>query len=125
MAAALATLGILTADGFLAGVGQTGAFLKDLITQSALPGVASVYGEGLMLGLDLVHEDGSPWSLREVNRLRLACAEHGLLTCFSDGILPLLPPLTISRAECAELVDRLGQSLRDLLVQPETEAVPA
>jgi adenosylmethionine-8-amino-7-oxononanoate aminotransferase len=125
MAAALATLEILTADGFFAGVRQMGTFLKDLITSSALPGVRNVYGEGLMLGLDLGHDDGSPWSLREVHDLRLACAEHGLLTCYSDGILPLLPPLTISSGECAELVDLLGQSLRDLLARRGTEAVPA
>jgi 4-aminobutyrate aminotransferase-like enzyme len=28
--------------------------------------------------------------------------------------MPLMPPLTISRDECVELVDRLGRSLRDL-----------
>ncbi|HLX48473.1 MAG TPA: aminotransferase class III-fold pyridoxal phosphate-dependent enzyme [Streptosporangiaceae bacterium] len=116
MAAALATLEILTGEGFLAGVRRAGAFLKDLIVQAALPGVGGVYGEGLMLGLDLVHDDGTPWSLRESNDLRLACAENGLLTCFSDGILPLLPPLTISHEECGELVDLLGRALRDVAV---------
>jgi adenosylmethionine-8-amino-7-oxononanoate aminotransferase len=126
MAAALATLEILSADGFFGGVAQMGAHLADLITRSLpdLPGVRNVYGAGLMLGLDLVHEDGSAWSLREVEDLRLACAEHGLLTCLSDGLLPLLPPLTISREECAELVDRLGQSLRALTARRgSTEAV--
>lgn len=87
--------------------------------------MGGVYGEGLMLGLDLVHGDGSPWSLRETNDLRVACAGNGLLTCFSDGVLPLLPPLTISREECAELVDLLGRSLRDAAPRQDSAALPA
>ena len=50
----------------------------------------------------------------DVDQLRATCLDNGLLTSTSDGIMPLMPPLTISRDECVELVDRLGRSLRDL-----------
>lgn len=115
MAAGLAVLDILTADGFLAGVRETGRFLAGLLAESlaGLPGYQGVRGTGLMLGVEL-GDDGTPWSVLEVDRLRRICQEHGLLTSTSDGIMPLFPPLTLSRDECAELVDLLGRSLQAL-----------
>ena len=115
MAAGLAVLRVLTADGFLAGVRRTGRFLTELLQDRFRdhPSVRAVYGEGLMLGVELAGQDGTPWSVAEVNQLRLTCRDHGLLTSYSDGILPLLPPLTISGDECAELVDRLAAALHE------------
>lgn len=114
MAAGLAVLDILTADGFLDGVRATGAALSRSITESLqdVPQVASVDGEGLLLGLNLAHENGTPWDVGEINRLRLTCRDHGLLTSYSLGALPLIPPLTIMPAECDELVERLNSALR-------------
>jgi adenosylmethionine-8-amino-7-oxononanoate aminotransferase len=117
MAAGLAVLDLLTEPGFFAGVRETGQFLTDLLTRSLadFSCVRAVYGEGMMLGIDLLHDDGSPWSAGETDRLRLACREHGLLTSYSLGVLPLLPPLTLTREECVELADRLARSLHELL----------
>jgi adenosylmethionine-8-amino-7-oxononanoate aminotransferase len=113
MAAGLAVLDVITAPGFFESVRETGVFLRELIrdTFADEPAVRGVGGEGLMLGVELAAEDGTPWSISEVNRFRLACRDHGLLTSFSRGVLPLLPPLTISRDDCVELVSRLGKTL--------------
>lgn len=115
MAAGLAVLDVITAPGFFTSVQETGAFLRELIRDAfaAEPTVREVGGEGMMIGMELAAADGTPWSASEVNRFRLACRDHGLLTSFSHGVLPLLPPLTISRDDCLELVSRLGATLRD------------
>lgn len=114
MAAGLAVLDVLTSDGFLDGVRATGAALARSLMESFqdVPQVSSVEGEGLLLGLNLVYEDGTPWGVGDINRLRLTCRDHGLLTSYSLGALPLIPPLTITPAECDELVDRLNSALR-------------
>ncbi|WDZ83218.1 aminotransferase class III-fold pyridoxal phosphate-dependent enzyme [Micromonospora cathayae] len=113
MAAGLAVLDVLTADGFLAGVRDTGRHLVDLLASGLAdePAAGPVVGEGMMLALGLAYDDGEPWSVREVNRFRLTCRDHGLLTSYAPGFLPLMPPLTLSRDECAELVDRLRAAL--------------
>jgi adenosylmethionine-8-amino-7-oxononanoate aminotransferase len=113
MAAGLAVLELLTKPDFFPAVQETAAFLRETLADR-LAGVATVTevgGEGMMLGVALRHPDGAEWSVGEVNRLRLVCRDHGLLTSFSRGVLPLLPPLTISRSDCDLLADRLRDAL--------------
>jgi adenosylmethionine-8-amino-7-oxononanoate aminotransferase len=114
MAAGLAVLDLVSAPEFFPSVREAAAFLRTAIRDELAgePAVRRVGGEGMMLGVELAHPDDTPWSVSEVNRFRLACREHGLLTSFSRGVLPLLPPLTISRSDCVELVSRLGKALR-------------
>jgi adenosylmethionine-8-amino-7-oxononanoate aminotransferase len=116
MAAGLAVLDVLTAPGFFAGVRDTGQRLTECLATelSDTAAFAGVHGEGLMLAVDLVRDDGTPWTAGDTNRLRLACADNGLLTSYAPGILPLLPPLTLSAAECGELAAKLGTALRDV-----------
>jgi adenosylmethionine-8-amino-7-oxononanoate aminotransferase len=113
-AAGLAVLDVIIAEGFFDTVRQRGDLLRELILDR-LAGtgcVREVRGAGLMLGVAFTEQDGTPWSVNQVDDLRLACRDHGLLTSYSPGILPLLPPLTITADECLELVDRLGIALR-------------
>ncbi|HEX4725592.1 MAG TPA: aminotransferase class III-fold pyridoxal phosphate-dependent enzyme [Pseudonocardiaceae bacterium] len=116
MAAGLAVLDVLTAPGFLAGVDETGRRLADCLAAelSDVDAFGGVQGAGLMLAVDLVHDDGTPWTAGETDRLRLACADNGLLTSYAPGILPLLPPLTLTDDECGELAAKLGTALRDI-----------
>lgn len=116
MAAGLAVLDVLTADGFLAGVRETSSYLRQTLAAALadVPEAGGIVGEGLLLGVELVR-DGEQWPLREINQLRLVCASHGLLVSYAVGSLALLPPLVITRAECDELAERLGKALRDHL----------
>ena len=116
MAAGLAVLDILRADGFLEQVRATGRFLTELITDACagLPAVKGVRGEGMMLCVDLVDEQGEPWHVLKVDELRVHCRDNGLLTSLAHGSMPLMPPLTLSRDECAELVDVLSRSIKAL-----------
>jgi adenosylmethionine-8-amino-7-oxononanoate aminotransferase len=88
MAAGLAVLDVITAPGFL------------------------------LMGLELVDAEGRPWDVGEVNRLRLACRDNGLLTSFSRGVMPLLPPLTISPADGHVLAERLAKTIRGFEPRP-------
>jgi adenosylmethionine-8-amino-7-oxononanoate aminotransferase len=114
-AAGLAVLDIITAPGFNERVQQAGARLRTMIRDefADTPCVGEILGQGLMLGVMFVN-DATPWSVGEIDRLRVACRDHGLLTSYSDGILPLLPPLTITPTECADLVGRLRAALTDI-----------
>ncbi|HEU5471031.1 MAG TPA: aminotransferase class III-fold pyridoxal phosphate-dependent enzyme [Actinophytocola sp.] len=115
MAAGAAVLDVITAPGFFASVRATAAYLTGLLRDALAghPAVRTVGGEGMMIGVELAHPDRTPWSVADVNRLRLACRDHGLLTSYAHGVLPLLPPLTISRADCEELARRLAKALHE------------
>jgi adenosylmethionine-8-amino-7-oxononanoate aminotransferase len=117
MAAGLAVLDLITAPGFFDRVNAAGQLLRDLIatTFADMDCVRDTFGMGLMLGINFAYDDGRPWTVGDIDGLRLTCAEHGLLLSYSPGILPLLPPLTISDDECAELVTQLRSGLRDYL----------
>jgi adenosylmethionine-8-amino-7-oxononanoate aminotransferase len=122
MAAGAAVLDLITAPGFFESVRETAAFLTASLREGLadIPSVSAVGGEGMMIGVELAYSDQTPWSLTDANRLRLACRDHGLLTSFSNGVLPLMPPLNIGRADCGELVRRLGKALREF--QPRQPA---
>jgi adenosylmethionine-8-amino-7-oxononanoate aminotransferase len=115
MAAGSAVLDLITAPGFFESVREKATFLTALLRDGLadIPSVCAVGGAGMMIGIELAYADGSPWTVTDVNRLRLTCRDHGLLTSFSIGVLPLMPTLNISRADCGELVRRLGKALRE------------
>ncbi|MFD7658190.1 aminotransferase class III-fold pyridoxal phosphate-dependent enzyme [Actinosynnema sp. NPDC059797] len=115
MAAGAAVLDVITAPGFFEDVRERAAFLRDALREglSDIAAVREVGGEGMMIGIELAYRDGTPWSLTDTNRLRLACRDGGLLTSFSVGVLPLMPTLVIDPADCADLVALLGKALRD------------
>ena len=92
-AAAVATVEVMTAEGFLAGVRARGAYLLDRLERLAQRSTAitSVRGRGLMLGVTL-RDPGAP--------MVEACLARGLvINCPVDRVLRLLPPLIITEAE--------------------------
>ncbi|GIJ27306.1 aspartate aminotransferase family protein [Micromonospora qiuiae] len=112
-ASGLAVLDILTADGFLPRVLQRSAELTEMLVaaSNSEPRIGAVRGEGMMLGVELRDANGALWSLRDVSELRRVCREHGLLTSYSVGVMPLLPHLTISTDDCRELVERFVKAV--------------
>jgi adenosylmethionine-8-amino-7-oxononanoate aminotransferase len=120
MAAGAAVLSLITAPGFFESVRDTAAALTAQLRDALAdcPWVSEIGGEGMMIGVELVYPDRTPWSLSDANRLRLACRDHGLLTSFSRGVLPLMPPLTISPDDRAELAGRLAKALREFEPRP-------
>ncbi|MFP3944789.1 MAG: aspartate aminotransferase family protein [Alphaproteobacteria bacterium] len=113
MAVANAVLDIVLADGFLDGVAETGAALRERLEELAARhhnAVEEVRGRGLMLGLRV---RGEARALVSVLR------RHGLLTvAASDNVVRLLPPLIIGRDEADQAVDILDR----VLAAPEGRA---
>jgi len=88
-------------DGFLAEVAAKGTFLRR--EMEALPGVVSVSGMGLMLGVE---------SRRDAREWARALLARGVVALTAKHKLRLLPPLTISFAELEKAVEIIREESR-------------
>jgi 4-aminobutyrate aminotransferase-like enzyme len=107
-AAALATLDVLTEDGFLDDVAARGAQLADGLTEMAQsdPGMAEVRSLGLMVAAEFRSPDtGLPDTARVADILG-HCLNDGHLILMSAGTysqtVRFMPPLVVSEAEIDE-----------------------
>lgn len=115
-AAGLAVLEVLYEDGVLAAVPAAGEALQDALAplhREYLP-AGEVSGAGLMRRFQLRDAGGSPWPLAEIMRLHDLCEEQGLLVSAGHGCLWFVPPLIITREQCAEVASRFGDALATL-----------
>jgi len=103
-AGACVVLDSLTPD-FLADVLSKGQLIAKMLAD--LPAVEEVRGMGLMLGIKLKGI--------EAKKLAAACVEEGLLVLTAKEYLRLLPPLTISREEIEEGMERLKRTMEKQL----------
>ena len=112
-AAAVQTLKIMLADGFLAEVTQKGLYLAAKLTGLAerYPQLAvQARGRGLIQALVLT-EFGRAHGLEIVDKL----FGKGLLINFAGGeVLRFIPPLVVSRAEIDSLIDALAQVFAEM-----------
>jgi adenosylmethionine---8-amino-7-oxononanoate aminotransferase len=71
-----------------------------------VPGVGAVRQRGVMVGIDLVRPDGTPYPApeRRGHRVCLAAREHGLFLRPLGDTLVLNPPLSLSASEVDHLV---------------------
>jgi len=107
--AALATCGVLQADKLDARAAQLGEQLLDGFTSELgeLNGVDEIRGKGLMIGIELD---------RPCAELVGLALQEGLLINVTAGkVVRLLPPLTISDAEAAQLIQQLSNLIRGFL----------
>ncbi len=92
-------------EGFLREVERKGAAFREAL--AALPGVAGVSGDGLMLGIQFAEGIAAPNVLQ-------AAMKKGLLCLLAKDRMRLLPPLVISDEELAEAVGILKETLEEL-----------
>lgn len=112
-AAGLAVVGILEADGFLAGVRSVGARMAEGLRrlEAGSPYVTRSRGVGLMLGFDLVDPATGELAGKDLaQRLFLACLDAGLLVAQVPGVR-LNAPLTLSMAEADQAIEALTKAL--------------
>lgn len=103
---ALTVLSIISEEGFLARVKQTGAFFKARLAQlkEEFPQVLEVRGMGLLLGMAL-DRPGKPYVE--------ACFDKGLLiNCTQDTILRFTPPLVVEEEDVESLIKILRELLK-------------
>jgi len=97
----------VAAEGFCAGVIETGFALGAEIEAACGPATTGVRGLGLLLGAPLVDE-------RPVRDLVLACLRRGLVVGPAGGnVLRFAPPLIFGDAEVAALGTRLRAAIAD------------
>ncbi len=107
-AAALATIDVMTAPGFLENVRDRGDQLRDGLRQlqAQHDGLRQVRGLGLMVATEFVHPDGSP-NPAAVQKVIDFCLGQNLLllTCGTyDQAIRIIPPLIVSEAEIREFL---------------------
>jgi acetylornithine/N-succinyldiaminopimelate aminotransferase len=103
LSAAAATLAVMEAEDVPALAAARGAYLWKRVAN--LPGVASVRGLGLLLGVELVHGDAAGVAAR--------CLQLGLIVnAVTATALRLAPSLLVSEAEIDEAVKILASAVR-------------
>jgi len=92
---------------FLAGVAERGKLLEDGLRQLAqnTPQITEVRGRGMMWGLVT--------SFPAADAVKAAQAHGLLILSAGSNVIRLLPPLTISKAEIALLLERLQAALNE------------
>jgi 4-aminobutyrate aminotransferase-like enzyme len=119
-AAGLATLEIIERDGLLGNVTEMSDFLKAGLQRlcDASPVGGVMRGRGFLLGLELVRskETGEPNDEATI-RFTQECRDRGLLTGWwpvaylASNIVRLMPPYTVTKAECEEALDIIESAL--------------
>lgn len=105
-AAGIATLEVFEREGVLANAERQGVELLGRLR--SLPGKGSAIGDvrglGLMIGVELVHPDGTP-NPALATGVRNVCLDSGLVVLAAgghDNVIRLLPPLNLSDDELEE-----------------------
>ncbi len=116
-AAALATIDVLTRDGFLDNVDARGAQLRDGLRKVAAehPVVADVRGPGLMVAMEFRDPaTGEPDPARTA-AVVAHCRTHANLLLMNAGtwgnIIRFMPPLVVDEAEMALAVDAVADAV--------------
>ncbi len=115
-AAALATIDVLTAPGFLDNVNARGEQLRAGLRALAAdhPAIIDVRGPGLMVGCELVDASGAPDAAR-VAAIAAHCRDDGRLLLMNAGtagnVLRWMPPLVVTEAEIERALTVFGAAL--------------
>lgn len=103
-AGALAVLDIIESEHLVENAATVGEYLIERLKAEQLPHVIEVRGRGLMIGIEL----DMPY--KEV-RTRLVKELKVFTGCSGTNTLRLLPPLTLTKAEADEFVEKLKIAL--------------
>lgn len=111
-AAALATLDVYLEEGlFGRAKALSGAWEDAVHSLKDLPNVIDVRNLGLMGAVELAPREGAPTA--RAFEVYLKAFEKGLLVRQTGDIIALSPPLIISEEQIGELVEKLGEAIRE------------
>lgn len=117
-AVALESLALFERNHVLERVARLSAHLGELLRElEAIPWVHSVRHRGVMVGIDLAHPDGSPFSAEERvgHRVAMACRPRGAIVRPLGNVIVLNPPLSLTLDEADRLVDIVDAAIREIL----------
>ena len=106
-AAALAVLDVFEQEALVDNANEVGNYLMARISDINSPHITDIRGRGLMIGIDLdvPHTDV---------RQPLIYQEHCFTGCAGTNVLRLLPPLSLTRQEADEFIEKLTKVLQTL-----------
>ncbi|HYA26523.1 MAG TPA: aspartate aminotransferase family protein [Thermodesulfovibrionales bacterium] len=115
-AAAIATLKIIEEEGLLENARQVGCYAQERLNgmKERFPCIGDVRGLGLMIGIEFVQNDGTPFK-ELLKKVLDCCLEKGLILieCGVDkNVIRLAPPLIVSREEMEKGLDILEEAVR-------------
>jgi adenosylmethionine-8-amino-7-oxononanoate aminotransferase len=122
-AVALRNIEILEAERLADRSAEIGVYLLDgLRGLISLAVVGDVRGKGLLIGVELVKDRITKEQLDAAQLASVGdfCWDNGVIVGRAGGgrrsgtTITLCPPLMITRAECARIVDTLGRALKSL-----------
>lgn len=102
-AAALAVLDVIEQEHLVENAATVGQYLIEGIKALHLPHVVDVRGEGLMIGIEL----DVPY--KEL-RSHLLFQEHCFTGCSGTNVLRLLPPLSLTKEQAQDFLERLQRA---------------
>lgn len=102
--AALAVLDVIEQEHLVENAGEVGNYLMEKLRSLNHSKIKEVRGRGLMIGIELTVEH------KEV-RQKLIYQEHVFTGCSGTNILRLLPPLSLTKEQADEFVERLVRVL--------------
>jgi adenosylmethionine-8-amino-7-oxononanoate aminotransferase len=117
-AAGLAVLDYIAEREVLAHVAQVGPYLCEQLKalQSRFPSIVDVRGIGLWWGVEFKQDNRGGKSRDDVGRrVERAAREHGLVVRGAPDMISFGPPLTITREEIDEMVNRLALAIADAI----------
>ncbi len=112
MRAGVETIRIMEEDGLLENAFLVGGYLHGLLWQALAdnPGVRTIRGQGLMIGIDLARPCGV---------LTQRAADAGLLiSVTADSVVRLVPPLILTKADADEIAALLVPLIKAFLAEP-------
>ncbi|HMO55825.1 MAG TPA: aminotransferase class III-fold pyridoxal phosphate-dependent enzyme [Roseiflexaceae bacterium] len=115
-AAAVATIAAIREEGMVERAALLGRQLIEGLDgiRKATPAIGDVRGLGLMVGVELIDEQGAPDAALARHTLE-RCREHGLLllTCGPyDNVVRFIPPLIVSEAQIREALQIFAAALQ-------------
>jgi 4-aminobutyrate aminotransferase len=115
-AAATANIDFLLRENLPAKAQLDGEYLREELQklQAQFPLIGEVRGKGLMIGIELVTEDGITPAAQQAEAVGRYCFEHGLLVGVGgiySNIVRIQPPLVITRQQIAFALEVLARAL--------------
>jgi len=111
-AAAEATLDVYAEEGLFARARELAPYFEQAVhSLREMPNVIDIRNIGMVAGIELEPKPGKP--TERAFKTFLKCYDKGVLIRTTGDIIALSPPLIISKAQIDELVETLGDALRE------------
>ena len=128
-AAALANINFIERENLPAKAREDGDYILPRLRtlQERFPVIGDVRGMGLMIGIELVGDDGITPTANKAEAVREFCLQEGVLVGVGGvygNVVRIQPPLVITRTQLDSALDVLERALSDVLPNQPTRIQP-